>query len=102
MTHSGFCVLAEHPLPKPIDLEFAKLRDDGRILYYFPESEPTHGYQLVDPESGGSECYSLPNPPTDTFGKEELGKVVIRVGILEALDRMVELTEDTGATRDGW
>ncbi|MFP4070523.1 MAG: hypothetical protein ACLFTB_00595 [Desulfovibrionales bacterium] len=75
-----FSVLAEHPLPKPIDLEFVKLRADGQLLYYYLEwhwdSEETreknwtHGYQVVDPATGRSKQFLLPHAPTTQFDKK--------------------------------
>jgi hypothetical protein len=74
-----FSVVAKHPLPKPIDLEFVQLGSNGRLLYYYQDTKRggesndkthVHGYQVVDPATGRSRHFSLPDPPTSQFEKK--------------------------------
>lgn len=70
---------AEHPLPKPIDLEYVRERGDGKLLYYYLDwtwgeetgsdrrKVWTHGYQVVDPATGANQNHVLPGAPTDNF-----------------------------------
>ncbi|MFP4442638.1 MAG: hypothetical protein ACLFST_05910 [Spirochaetia bacterium] len=74
-----FSTEAEHPLPKPIDLEYVRERGDGKLLYYYLDwswgedtgSDKrkvwTHGYQVVDPETGANRNFVLPDAPKDNF-----------------------------------
>ncbi|MFP4362506.1 MAG: hypothetical protein ACLFR1_01420 [Spirochaetia bacterium] len=74
-----FSQVAEHSLPKPIDLEFFRERKDGSLLYYYKERGYSknsaggrdkiysHGYQVVDPETGERVHFSFPFPPLSMF-----------------------------------
>ena len=73
-----FTELSEHPLPKPINIEYFRERKDGKLLYYYRgenvaaegDDKWFHGFQVVDPDTGESQNFPMQGPPTEDFDRK--------------------------------
>ncbi|MFW5777493.1 MAG: hypothetical protein ACOCZB_09440, partial [Spirochaetota bacterium] len=93
----GHLVLSEHDDPLMISLAGVDLDSPEELIPVTVQPIPQ------------DQRITIVTPPGFATQIEEMGKVVVRVSnlsesasILEALDRMVELTQDIDALRDGW